>query len=74
MQTPVNLTTDARSASNDFISCGNIGASANGPRPWLNDTAVDMQMALIFQNLFQFCGRQRSSYKFMRLGPYTKGS
>jgi hypothetical protein len=33
---------------------------------------VDMQRALIFQNLFQFCGRQRSSHRFMRMGHIPK--
>jgi hypothetical protein len=54
MQMPVNCTTPARSELNVSISCGNIGANASGPNPWLKEVAVEIAMALIFQNRLQF--------------------
>ena len=56
MHMPVNWTTDDKSESNASISWGNIGARDNGLRLWLNDVAVAMVIALIFQKRSQFKG------------------
>jgi hypothetical protein len=62
MQTPVNLTTAARSASKDSISCGNMGARASGPSPWLKLTTVAMDITTSFRILLQFCTSIRVSW------------
>jgi hypothetical protein len=54
IQMPVNCTTPARSELNVSMSCGNIGANASGPNPWLKEVAVEIAIALIFQNRLQF--------------------
>ena len=51
---PVNWTTPARSESNASMRFPNVGASARGLKPWVKDTAVDIDIAANFHFLLQF--------------------
>lgn len=54
MQTPVNLTTAARSELKDLAICPNIGAKARGPHPCAKVLIDARLMTIIFQGRLQF--------------------
>lgn len=61
MATPVNATTSWRLESKAAARSGNIGASANGPKPCVKVTLVDAVIQQAFQNVDQFSGSCGSS-------------
>ena len=60
MATPVNWIAPARSVPYISINCGKIGARDKGPKPCAKETMVEHAMAEYFQNLFQFCKKERT--------------
>jgi hypothetical protein len=56
IQTPVNCTASSKLQSKLAISAGNMGASASGPKPWVNVTIAAAVMHAPFQVLLQLSG------------------
>ena len=55
IHTPVNWTAPARSVSNASMSCGNMGAKARGPKPWVKDRKETEVIDKNFHVVVQFC-------------------
>ena len=56
IQIPVNCTASGNVQSKLSIKAGNIGASASGPKPWVNVTIVVAVMQDAFHSVLQLSG------------------
>lgn len=55
--TPMSCTTSFKFESNSSINCGNIGAKAKGPNPWVKVAALAHTREENFQKVLQFYSR-----------------
>lgn len=61
MVMPVNWIASANEQLNSSSKYGNMGASARGPKPWKNVTAVEAVMVEAFHHVLQLSGSAGSS-------------